>query len=274
MKILVVDRDRLSTQMFASRLAPKGHTIIEEAVKNEALERIGREEFDAVFIDPSPLTNPRPIILGIRRSIRRYPYIVLMATEANQEEAIRAGTNDVVSKPLNGEDLEKCVDNAKRLVSLVTRIGDDSEDYPSAGGVIAKSAFNQLFLSAMDRADRYGERTFLLFISVANYGDIFENDGPYAADFAVAKLSQNLVRLRRQSDIIGQTGKSEYALLLQRPQYETEPLEAANRFAESLAKIDDLLRSGMSDVKIAVELVDLPVGALHVRHRIGPASNG
>jgi PleD family two-component response regulator len=268
MKILVVDRDRLSSQIITSRLEGSKHEVIEETVKNEAIERAAREPFECIFIDPAPLTNPRPIILGIRRSISQYPYIVLMSESETQEEAIKAGTNDVISKPVSGEDLLVHIENAQRLIALVKHIGDDSEDFPSAGGVIAKSAFNQLFLSAMDRADRYGERTFIVFISVGNYRDILEQDGPYAADFSVAKLSQALVRLRRQSDIIAQTGPAEFALLLQRPQYETEPLEAANRFAEALTKEEDLVISGVSGVEFRVDLVDLPVGALHVSHTI------
>ncbi len=268
MKILIVDRDRLASQMIHSRLSAQGHQVVEETVKNDALERLSRESFDAVFIDPAPLTNPRPVILGIRRSVNDYPYIVLMSHESSQEDAIRAGTNDILKKPVDIEGLDKKVTNARRLVELVRRMGDESEDFPSAGGVIAKSAFNQLFLSAIDRADRYGERTYVVFISVCNYYDIIEKDGPYAADFSVAKMCQNLVRLRRQSDIIGQTGKNEYALLLQRPQFETEPVEAANRFAESLCKADDIVSSGSIQPQIAIELINVPIGEMLIRHVI------
>src|SRR3989339_777274 len=185
MKILVVDRDRLASQMINSRLTAQGHQVFEETVKNDALERIARENFDAVLIDPAPLTNPRPVVLGIRRSVSDYPYIILMSHDATQEEAIRAGTNDALKKPIDAESLDHKIANARRLVELVRRMGDESEDFPSAGGVIAKSAFNQLFLSAIDRADRYGEKTFIVFISISNYYEILEQSGPYAADFTV-----------------------------------------------------------------------------------------
>lgn len=268
MRVLVIDRDRLSSQIIRSRLLAQGHHVVEETVKNDALELLAKEQFDVVLIDPAPLTNPRPVILGTRRSASDYIFVVLMSHEASPEEAIKAGTNDVLKKPLDSEILDKKIGNAQRLVSLVRKMGDDSEDFPSAGGVIAKSAFNQLFLSAIDRADRYGEKTYILFISVSNYYEIVESDGPYAADFAVAKMSQNLVRLRRQSDIIGQTGKNEYALLLQRPQFETEPMEAAGRFAEALSKVEDIVSSGSLAPVISVDLVNLPTGDLLTRHEI------
>lgn len=272
MKIMVVDREDLASQLIASRLEPIGHNVLHEAVKNNAPERMISGHYNLVYVDPSPLTSARPLIMNIRRAVPAYSYIVLMSQTGTREEAIKAGCNDFLGKPVDNGVLDKTVANADRLLRLTKRIGDDSEDFPSAGGVIAKSAFNQLFLSAIDRADRYGERSFVLFISMSNYGAIVERDGQYAGDYAVAVLSKYLVRLRRQSDIIGQTAKFEYALLLQRPQYETEPVEAANRFAESIGKLDDIFTAGNTPPEITISLIDLPVGGELARHTITRAS--
>lgn len=272
MRVLAVDRDEMVLQMIASKLEGKGHKVFQETVKNNAIDRLAHETFDMIILDPSPLTSPRPVILNIRRSVGNYPYIFLLSDSATQEEAIKAGTNDVLNKPIDMNTFEQKISNAKFFSELVARIGDDSEDFPSAGGVIAKSAFNQLFLSAIDRADRYGEQTYALFISLSNYKEILELDGPYAAEYAVAKLSQYLVRLRRQSDIIGQTAKSEYALLLQRPLYETEPVEAANRFAEAITKYDGMTSGGPQNVEVTVSLIEIPIGRKVVEHVINPGS--
>lgn len=259
MKILVIDRDSLSTQLIRSKLEAMGHTVVEESVKNTALERLEHEEFGAVFFDPTPLNNARPIVLSIRRSVRNYPYVILMSQDLERDEAIKSGANKIMEKPLDASRLETIMNNAGRLTKLIRRIGDESEDFPSAGGVISKSAFNQLFLSGVDRADRYGERSFLLFIGVDNFEEILALDGTYGAEYVSAKLSQYLVRLRRQSDIIAQTGKAEYCLMLQRPMYETEPMDAANRFAEAISKFDDICPSEASSVDLRVQLLDLPV---------------
>ena len=266
MKVLVIDRDTLSTQLIRSKLELKGHTVIDEAVKNTALERLEKETFDIVFFDPAPLNNARPLVLGIRRSVRNYPYVVLMSHDLKREEAIKSGANDVMSKPLDAATLDLTMANADRLTALMKRIGDESEDFPSAGGVIAKSAFNQLFLSAIDRADRYAERSFLVFIGIRNQKKVVEMYGAYAAEYATAKLSQYLVRLRRQSDIIAQTGRSEFCLMLQRPQYDSEPIEAANRFAAALEKLEDICANDGDVIEVAVTLVSLPVGQLHAEH--------
>lgn len=268
MKILVIDRDTLSTQLIKSKLEAMGHELIEEPVKNNALERLEKEQFDTIFFDPAPLNNARPIVLGIRRAVNNYPYVVLMSQDMEREDAIRSGANEIMVKPLDAGSLDEMIENAERMTKLIARIGDESEDFPSAGGVIAKSAFNQLFLSAIDRADRYGERSFLVFIGIKNYGDLVNMDGPHAAAYSTAKLSQYLVRLRRQSDIIAQTGKSEYCLMLQRPQYDTEPMEAANRFADALSQLEDIASSDNATVDVHVTLLDVPVGEKHIEHII------
>ncbi len=269
MKILVIDRDEVSSNLIKARLAPLGHSVTLEQVKGEGVEALTRESFDVVLMDPSPVTNIRPMAVNIRRAISRsYPYLVLMSHTLSRQEAVEAGMNDVLIKPIDPQELDQKMDQAQRLTALIKRISDDKEDFPSAGGVIAKSAFNQLFLSAIDRADRYGEKSFVLFISLKNYAYIRDKEGQFAADFAAAKMAQHLVRLRRQSDIIAQTAKWEYALLLQRPIYETEPVEAANRFAEALHKCTDIQANPLVDIEMSINLIDLPIGALVVEHTV------
>jgi len=141
-------------------------------------------------------------------------------------------------------------------------------DFPSAGGVIAKSAFNQLFLTALERGDRYGELTYLLRVYISNIQDIHDMDGPYASGYAAAELSRQLVLMRRQSDIIGQTDKGEYCLMLLHPQSEQEPKEAAKRFADTLdrAHLDNV--PGAVQPKLSVELVSLPLGRQEILYEL------
>ena len=166
--------------------------------------------------------------------------------------------------------LDDIVEQARYFTHLVKHISDDSEDFPSAGGVISKSAFNQIFLSSIDRADRYGENTFILFISMSSYKEVYATEGPYVAEYAMAKLSQYLVTLRRQSDIIGQIAPNEYALILQRPLYETEPTEAASRFIEALASYPGFMKLDTKNIEINVTLASVPDGRRPVNKTFRP----
>ena len=260
MKVLIIDHDPVKAQIIRSKLESLNYVVEHESIKDKAMERLAVGQYGIIFLDPSPLSGARSVVVNIRRTVNNYPYIFLVSDQTTQIEAITSGVNDLIEKPIAPTEIEDKIDNAVRLRRLISNIGNEAEDFPSAGGVIAKSAFNQLFLSAIERADRYGEKSYILFISLHNHREIIETDGPYPGDSAVAQLSQALVILRRQSDIIGQTSQNEYALLLQRPAYEAEPTEAAERFAAELSKSNVLRTTTSNPMEISIKLVELPTG--------------
>lgn len=268
MKILIIDRDELANQMLTSRLEADDHEVVSETVKNDGLERAGKDHFDIVFVDPSPMKDARVMALNIRRSATNYPYIMFMTAEEETDfsDVMQMGCNDYLHKPVDQSDLSSKVANAQRLANLFDRLGDTTEDFPSAGGVISKSAFNQLCLSAMERGGRYNELAFVLAIKIENFKEIKDLDGNYNADFCVSKLAHHMVRLRRQSDIIGQTGVNEYSILLQRTQNNQEAKDAAQRFAATFDELDDFLPREGSEINIRITLTHLPTGALHFDH--------
>lgn len=268
MKILIIDRDELPAHMIKSRLEPLGHTVEIHPDKGESMDAILRMGWDVVFVDPSPLTNLKPLAMQIRRGVRSNVYLVLLTSSLGFEDAITSGFNDCVMKPVDGASIPDVVDRAAYMNELLRHLSNDTIDFPSAGGVIAKSAYNQLFLSCIDRAGRYGETANTIFITFKNFKEISAKDGSYDAEMISAKLAQHLVRIRRQSDIIAQVRENEYALLLLRPLNDAEPVEAANRFAESLSKCTDLPTTPYMDVELGVTLLSLPQGKKVVDHKL------
>lgn len=268
MKILIVDRDEMTANLIRSRLEPVGHTIKIHPEKGDSLDKIVQDGWDVIMIDPTPLTSIKPMAMQLRRNVRRNVHLVLLSETLTQEDAIQGGYNDFLAKPLDLAKMEGIIEHAEDMNKLMAHLANDEIDFPSAGGVISKSAYNQLFLSCIDRAGRYGETAHTIFISFENYNMIASNDGSYDAEMISAKMAQHLVRIRRQSDIIAQIRKNEYALLLLRPLNEAEPVEAANRFAEYLSKCADLPTTPYMDVNLKVTLRKLPDGEKIVEHKL------
>lgn len=270
MHVLIIDRDENAANLIRSRLEPVGHRVeIHTNKGSEHLEHLSKEKWDVVFLDPSPMTNAKPLVQTLRRQMVMSPYMILTSETMNIHDAMTSGMNDFCAKPLDPTCLDQKLENAARLTAIRKHMGDESEDFRSAGGIIAKSAFNQLFLACIERADRYGESSFLMYFTLTNYNDIVNKEGEVEANIAAAKMAKHLVRLRRQSDIIGQTRNNEYVLLMQRPAYESEPIDAANRFAEALSKCPDIAGGNpLMRVELAVTLVDLPVANKVVEHNL------
>lgn len=272
MDILVIDRESLTNQLLLSRLGAKGHRVVVEPNKNLAFDMVREQGFDCILVDPAPLSEARPVIIGLWKNIRATPkpYIMLLSKTATTEEAILSGTNDVLHKPLSSQDIETKTGNAMRLMETSRWLAHE-DNVHSADGMVGKAAFYQLFLSANDRAFRYGERSYIVFITMTNHAELAAMLGEEEYDKTLHSLASKMTFMRRQSDVIGRLGSHDFAILLQRPQYESEPLDAINRFSEVLDEFHHSFDSKGLGPCMRLALIELPQGAQHAE-RLVPLS--
>ncbi len=272
MDILVIDRESLTNQLITSKLGAKGHQVTVEPNKNAACELLGTKSFDCIMVDPAPLSEARPVIIGVWKSLQKSaakPYMLLLSKSATTEEAILAGANDALLKPLSSQELDEKTGNAGRLITVARMLARE-DNVHSTGGMIGKAAFNQLFLSATDRAFRYGERSLIVFLHLMNHEKLQASIPPEAFEQLMEKMAKQMTYMRRQSDVIGRLGADDYAILLQRPQYESEPIDAINRFSEQLEKFCATYDGGPVKPEIHLRLVELPQGAQHAERFVPP----
>ena len=271
MKILIIDRDDAAAQIMASKLKDMGHSTVIEPIKNEGVERVTNDQFDLVLVDPSPMNDAKAMVLNLKRASKSPLDIILLVKDVedvNYDDVLSVGCNDFVKKPVDIQSFERKISNTHCLRQYAAKLADMREDFPSAGGVIAKSAFNQLFLTALDRGGRYKERTYILTIGIDNFEEIVDLDGSYNAEYSASKMAQLLTKVRRLSDVIGQIGINEYALLIQRTQEEAEAVDAAKRFAAVIDDAKDLVPDGGHPVVFSVRLLHLPSGKEPFKHFI------
>ncbi len=264
MKIMVIDRDRECVEQIQDICQGMNDVeLVLEPIKNTALETLRANPFDAVFFDPAPQNNElRAFMIGVRRGNPHYTPLTVMSHHMSHEDIVSMGANDCLTKPFDADAFKMKLENLKRLSSLNKRLADESEDFPSRDGLISKSAFNQIFISALDRADRYGEETYLTFASIKNIDDIRANHGDDAANEICENLKKYTMRIRRLSDIAGRTARHEICLMLMRPANADEPKMAIKRFADSMAEYAELIST--SDVKAVIEvtMMALPSGEI------------
>lgn len=269
MDILVIDREALTNQLIVSRLGAKGHKVIAEPNKQTAFELVRNKGFDCIMVDPAPLSEARPVMVGLWKNITTpvRPYVLLLSKTATTEDAIQAGANDVMHKPLSSQDLESKIGNADRLLSFSRWLAQEDGAH-SASGMVGRAAFHQLFLSASDRAFRYGERSLIVFVAVTNHADIEKALGAAAFEDMVNKFMSQMTYMRRQSDVIGRISNDDFAILLQRPQYESEPVDAINRFAEALERFHHSFEDKANAPRLRLTLVEIPQGVQHAERTV------
>lgn len=272
MKTLIVTSQDHETDTVTQQLSAQGYAIKTIEGLEAAIDTIQKDHYELVFLplDGAPDTM-RETVNKIRRSAVNYIYIAAIFHDEHAKQSGQTQANcGLVNNATLPQALETTMQNAQRLKTLIDVIGNNNIDFPSAGGIIARSAFNQLFLSALDRGNRYAELSSILTISLENYQELFNIGGNYIVDYTTALFSKTLVDIRRQSDIIGQIKNHAFSLLLQMPKTETEPVDAARRFAETLSQNSALKEAAPIPVRLKVSLVTLPTGELRFEEFVHP----
>ena len=235
MKILIVDRDRLASQLLQNRLEGEGHQVTVEPVRKTAFELVDQQPFDIIAFDPAPLPSARQVTLPLRWEQRaEYLYLIQLGHDINHEEVVRCGLNDAIAKPFDWSEVSQKIANAQRLTGFMNRLTSTQEVKSVSEFVFGKRALCKLVLSALDRACRYGEQGFLLTIRMDNLSEIAQRVGEEKALNLLAETEKYLSKLHRLSDFLGHTDTAEYTLLLLRPAVDTEPQDAAERFSIAL----------------------------------------
>lgn len=258
MHILIIDRDRLNCQLLQNRLEAEGHTVVVESVRKTAMDLINAQRFDVVMIDPAPLPSVRQVALPLRWEQREdYLYLLLLGHEEQDvSEIVRSGMNDMVVKPVDWQQFDMAMNNAARLTQFMNRLRDGDRHF-SDTRIFGQRAFYQLVLSALDRAYRYSEQAYLLLIRVINTDGLTEAYGVEKTQEIIDSLGHYLSRLHRMSDFLGHTEQNEYVLLLLRPAVDTEPQDAADRFAIALQEFQAQLNIPVLP-QLQIELWALP----------------
>jgi len=263
MKILVIDRDRQAVEEIESICSDMDDVeLVLEPIKSTALDMIRRQKFDAVFFDPAPQNELRSFIIGARRGISHYSPIIVTSRQLDLRDVRIQGANDGLAKPVDVDEFKKRLENVGNLNRLIVRLSDEKGDFPSRDGVIAKSAFYQIFISCLDRADRYGEVSFLTFARVENIDEIRRDHGDAIADETNENLKRYVMQTRRLSDIAGRTDDNEICLMLVRPGSDDEHILAFNRFSQSMAEYCELISVNKIKTEVKIYMMELPTGEI------------
>lgn len=261
---MLIDRDRdVVEQVETICREIGGIDLTIEPIKNNAIDAIKAEKYDAVFFDPAPKNEEmRGLLIGSRRGNPHYTPVIIMSHQLSLDEARAVGANDYIQKPFDAEAFKSKLGNLKKLGEFNRQLMDESIDFPSKDGVISKSAFNQIFISCLDRADRYGEATYLSFATVKNIDSIRAEHGDDVANEICENLKKYTMRIRRLSDIAGRTAENQICLMLTRPANADEPKMAITRFAESMAEYAELISTTDAKAVINVEMMAIPSGQI------------
>lgn len=108
-RILVVDDDPVVGKSFDRVLSGKGYAVITAANGAEALDKLAREDYDAVFTDiKMPGMNGIEVAAHVKAARPWLPVVIVTGygSEANETKARETGVAAFLRKPLSPEMIE------------------------------------------------------------------------------------------------------------------------------------------------------------------------
>ncbi|MFE8645849.1 sigma-54-dependent transcriptional regulator [Sphingomonas sp. NCPPB 2930] len=138
-RLLIVDDDTAFRETLAETLEGLGHAVEQAASGAEALERMPRQRYDAVFLDHRmPGMDGLQTLAALQARLPRLPPVVVLtayASGANTIEAMRLGAFDHLAKPIGRDAVIEVLGRALRQEKACAGTpgpaagsGDDGDD--------------------------------------------------------------------------------------------------------------------------------------------------
>jgi two-component system cell cycle response regulator len=197
----------------AQLLRDAGHRVVTATDGRLVLERIAADRPDLVVID-AQLRG----IEACRAIKRRAEFVPVLLIGANRLEAFRAGADDVLSRPLDAEELCARVAvwlRTRRLVAAPgTSLDDDGGARDRLTGLPDQRAFTQRLDEEFGRADRGRTPLSVMAVDVDGIDAVSGRFGRGAGDRLVAACARALLRACREEDLVARAGGYELVALL------------------------------------------------------------
>ena len=270
--IVIVDRDRQAAHTAQTVLEKAGQIAHIELAKEGAIKKVASGESNMVLVDVAPQLDPRPFVIALRRNLPArdsYVYIALSSRDITPEEAIRRGCNCFVSKPTRQDEIQALLENGNRFINFYNWLNrnEENNNVSSLGAMMGCESVVQVLLSSIERADRYGEKTYMLEAKIDNARALEEQMGQQRFTEFYRDFAETFKRIRRQSDLFGRLTADRFVIIMQRPISDREPVDATARMHLSL---DRFIKTATPyqdfPVSVSVQTLCIPSGEIVANH--------
>jgi sigma-B regulation protein RsbU (phosphoserine phosphatase) len=138
MKVLVIEDQPVSAMQIAGALRALGHQPLRVESAAAALQELGQGHYRVLVSDwRMPGLDGLDLCRLIRQRGGDYVYFILVSgadmSDANRDEALAAGVDDFLPKPVNPQDLKMRLHVAERILKFTTQVRELEAILPICG---------------------------------------------------------------------------------------------------------------------------------------------
>jgi diguanylate cyclase (GGDEF)-like protein len=239
MNILIVDDEPGTRLMVAATVERLGHSVVQAVDGRDGWRSFEAADPDVVITDwAMPGMDGTELAARIRGVEGSYTYIMVLtgrADEGASREAMRAGADDVLLKPLDPAELERGLIAAERITSMHRRISLDTRRDPLTGAG-SRARLDEDLAALCARVTRYGHAYCVAMVGISPGGDE-----------AVRAAGRALGHEIRSGDVFYRSGPEQFVVLLPEQGLDTANLAATRlqRAVEQALPADATVSIGM-----------------------------
>jgi two-component system cell cycle response regulator len=276
MKILIVDDSKMYRELLTQTIEEFGHDFQSAEDGLRGWERFRAEGADVIVSDwMMPGIEGVELCRRVRREGGRpYTYFILLTALEDRKhlvEAMEAGADDYLTKPLNQDDLRARLIAAARVTSLHRRLAKTQAELEHLNRELHQQARrdpltgvgNRLRLSEdlealAGRVERYGHRYSIALCDVDKFKLYNDSYGHAAGDEVLHVVASKLAETSRRGDAVYRYGGEELLILFPEQELPTAAL-AAERMRVQIEGLGIEHRAS-----VASGVVTISVGVAHL----------
>jgi two-component system, cell cycle response regulator len=280
MRVLVVEDSLLDRTTLRAMVEHLGHACDEATDGADAWGRLNRDQYDAVLTDWMMPSMSGPELCRRIRERDGAPYVFTVVCTASNDrarglEAVRAGADLFLTKPVDLISLEMCLITAARVVAAQRQLAQQNDQLRTRNSALAEDAYTDHLTGLANRrrldedlqriaglASRYGVNACIALCDVDRFKPFNDRFGHPAGDMILARIGALLRSSSRESDSVYRYGGEELLVLLpgQTPVSASVAVERI-RLAVEAAGIPHPDNRPYGVVTISIGVAGLPAGA-------------
>ena len=207
--------DHLILSACLERAAPTRFKLASASMMQRPLDALLDPAIDAVIMASGPETE---YLLRLAQKNNATAPIILLLDEISEKISTQLreyGAQDyLVRGQLQDQLVHRILDYSIQLKEARDQILQLS-NRDALTGALNRAGFRAHLERAMDRSERYGFKSALLYINVDQFANVNDNYGEADGDLMIKTISRRLINKMRSTDSIARLGGDEFALVLE-----------------------------------------------------------
>ena len=227
--------DELILSSCLERAIPARFQLTSSASMERPLEALMDPGHDLVILSHAPETE---YVLRLAQKNNVTVPIIVLLDEMQDDVVARLqeyGAQDyLIRGQLQDSLVHRILDYSIKLKAAREQIQQLS-NRDSLTGALNRTGFRAHVERAMDRSERYGFSTALLYINIDQFANVNDHYGESDGDLMINTISQRLINKLRSTDSIARLGGDEFAVVLEDVSSEDNVLAIAEKMLASIS---------------------------------------